>query len=330
MTRRVASFIAKRWSVPRALFRVEMQSLRGGLEATVVCVRISSHSPSGSMPAQLVIKTLSSERAREADVYDVLWRHLGAPPTIRVLGRACHGPNTYLFLEHAEQVSTWPWSDSEYAAAVCRELARFHECDLPVETFRWDYESELSCSAVETLATAKKARDSSGKRLWRRLGDLRRVVAALPHIREQLLSSETRVIHGDVHPGNVIVRDVHLSPRVVLIDWARARVGSPMEDVACWLHALGCWEPEARRRHDTLIRAYLEARGTPRVFSPQLRALYWLASASNGLSGAIRYHLVVLSDSASSEAARYDSNRALIAWERVVRRAGALLRVRRS
>jgi hypothetical protein len=56
-----------------------------------------------------------------------------------------------------------------------------------------------------------------------------------------------------------------------------------------------------------------------------VRVHYWLASASNGLAGAIRYHLALLSDASTTEAQRYDSGRALIAWERVIRRAAALL-----
>jgi aminoglycoside phosphotransferase (APT) family kinase protein len=133
------------------------------------------------------------------------------------------------------------------------------------------------------------------------------------------------VIHGDVHPGNVILRGSEGSLDVVLLDWARARLGSPLEDVASWLHSLGCWEPEARRRHDTLMRSYLDARRNRQPFASDVRLNYWLASSSNGLSGAIRYHLAVLSDAASTEAARYDSGRALNAWQRVIRRTAAFL-----
>jgi aminoglycoside phosphotransferase (APT) family kinase protein len=147
----------------------------------------------------------------------------------------------------------------------------------------------------------------------------------LPAIRRRLLSGDTTVIHGDVHPGNVIVRPAGAIRDVVLIDWARARVGSPLEDVASWLHSLGCWEPQARRRHDTLMRAYLEARTVRRPFTSNLRVEYWLASVSNGLSGAIRYHLSVLADPMSDERVRYNSGQALAAWERVVRRAAAVV-----
>ena len=117
-----------------------------------------------------------------------------------------------------------------------------------------------------------------------------------------------------MHPGNVILRG-GANHDVTMIDWARARLGSPLEDVASWLHSLGCWEPEARRRHDTLMRMYLDARRERQDFSPSMRVDYWLASASNGLSGAIRYHLAVLSDRGAADAVRNESQRALIAWE---------------
>jgi aminoglycoside phosphotransferase (APT) family kinase protein len=190
--------------------------------------------------------------------------------------------------------------------------------------FLWDYETALARSAQSTLELARDARDTGGTRLWRRLGDLRRVVAALPRIRQRLMSGETSVIHGDMHPGNVILRG-GANHDVAMIDWARSRLGSPLEDVASWLHSLGCWEPEARRRHDTLMRMYLDARRAHQVFSSSVRVDYWFASASNGLSGAMRYHLAVLSDEGAVAAVRYDSRRALIAWERVIRRAASLV-----
>jgi hypothetical protein len=73
------------------------------------------------------------------------------------------------------------------------------------------------------------------------------------------------------------------------------------------------------------MRAYLEAGRVRRPFAADVRFEYWLASGSNGLSGAIRYHLAVLSDAAASDSARYDSGRALRAWERVVRQVATLL-----
>jgi aminoglycoside phosphotransferase (APT) family kinase protein len=49
------------------------------------------------------------------------------------------------------------------------------------------------------------------------------VVAALPWIRSSLLARQMTVIHGDVHPGNVIVQEEHGTRRTVMIDWGRSR-----------------------------------------------------------------------------------------------------------
>lgn len=323
MVAQVAGFISRRWSVPQSALRVDVQLLGGGLESIVARARVSRPAGHGSIPPRFVIKQLPAGLEREADVYELLWRHLDRPPAVRVIGRETSAQTTFLYLEDAEPSTSWPWSDTQRAGAVCLALARLHDCQtLPREVFAWEYETGLLRSAEATVELASNARDASGRRRWRRLGDLKRVAGALPHIRRRLLSGSTTILHGDMHPGNVILGPGD-PPAVLLIDWARARLGSPLEDVASWLHSLGCWEPEARRRHDTLMRTYLEARATPQAFASDVRVDYWLASATNGLSGAIRYHLAVLSDETASETARYHSERALIEWERVMRRAAA-------
>jgi aminoglycoside phosphotransferase (APT) family kinase protein len=248
------------------------------------------------------------------------------PPSPRVFGDERIAGRRYLYLEAVRRLRAWPWATVAHAAAVSQELARLHDAArLPRDAFPWDYESYLAASAASTLATAGAARDAEGRRYWRRLGDLRRVVAALAQIRGELLAGETVVLHGDVHPGNVIICGRGSRTRPMLIDWGRARIGSPLEDVASWLHSLGCWEPQARRRHDTLWGIYLASRQRPRRINPGLRRLYWLASASNGLSGAIRVHLDVLSNPATRPRDRHHSLLATHAWARVIRRAAALL-----
>jgi hypothetical protein len=329
MIAQVAAFISERWCVPPELVRVELEPLQGGLTSSVARARVARPDGYDAIPRQLVIKQLAAGLEREADVYEVLWRHLNRPPAVRMIGREPCDRSTLLYLEHVQPSVTWPWSDIRHAGAVCRALARLHDdAALPREPFAWDYESELARSTAATVALAEVARDPSGRRFWRRLGDLRRVAAALPRIRRHLLSAGTTVLHGDIHPGNVMLR-TRGDSEVALIDWGRARLGSPLEDIASWLHSLGCWEPEARRRHDTLMRTYLDARRMVQSFAGPVRMHYWLASASNGLSGAIRYHLAVLSHRGSSEPARYDSGRACIAWEQVVRRTAALLSLNR-
>lgn len=326
MEARIATFVSRRWSVPGSLLRITLEPLRGGLESAVARARLAVDASHPLMPHSIVIKELAPGLHREADVYAWLWRNVEQPPAVRVFGQDRVAGTMYLFLEDARACSPWPWSDTASAAAVCCRLARYHDSAvLPADELSWDYESELARSAAATLELAGDARDVTGRRYWRRLGDLRRVVAALPAIRAHLMTHEKTLIHGDVHPGNTCLRERGRDPDVVLIDWARARVGSPMEDVASWLHSLGCWEPQARRRHDTLIRAYLASRRVPRRFEADVRLDYWLASASNGLSGAIRYHLAVLGHANADEAARDNSRVALAAWERVVRRVAALV-----
>lgn len=326
MKAQAAAFISRRWSVPEALLRLDVLPLPGGLESSVARVRIAPAAGYPSLPGRLVVKELRQGFEREADVYAWLWRRLERPPAVTVLGRETLGNTTYLYLEDAEPFTPWPWSDPGFAAAVCRALARFHEGPTPGPgALAWNYDAELLRSADATLQLAIDARAVDGRRCWRRAGDMRRVVANLPAIRAHLLAGNTTVIHGDVHPGNVCIRGGSPDTQVVFIDWGRARIGSPLEDVAAWLHSLGCWEPVARRGHDSLLRTYLEARGIHRGLTGPLRLEYWFASVSNGLSGAIRYHLSTIASPSSSESARYHSQRALAAWERVVRQAARIL-----
>lgn len=330
MKSEVARFIGRRWAVPPGEVRVDVRPMHGGLESAVARATVAVRGRTG-IPRRLVVKELRGSHRREAAVYESLWSAVEQPPAAEVLGVEPAGDSHYLFLEYVERESAWPWPDSTVTRSVCRALARIHDAPaLAGAVLDWDYESELRESARETLAVAASARDANGVRIWRRFGDLKRIVDALPDIRGRLLASDRTVIHGDVHPGNVIVRPGGGERRVALIDWGRARVGSPLEDIASWLHSLGCWEPEARRRHDSLLQAYLESRRPPQRLTGAVREPYWLASASNGLSGAIRYHLAILSNPGSPERQRYDSGRALYAWERAVRGAAAVLSTSRG
>jgi hypothetical protein len=118
----------------------------------------------------------------------------------------------------------------------------------------------------------------------------------------------------------------------VLLDWGRARIGAPLEDVSSWLQSLGFWEPEARRRHDTLLRRYLTCRGGPDRLDRGLRDAYWLAGACNALAGALRYQVAVADGwrrpaaRARAVAARAVAARAARDALRVVRRADACWR----
>jgi Ser/Thr protein kinase RdoA (MazF antagonist) len=204
---------------------------------------------------------------------------------------------------------------------VLEGLARLH-ASVPAEAvpLDWNYEAELAESAestLELLEYAVKRRPCE----WARYGvrHVRILARELHAMRDELLQKDRAFIHGDVHPGNVRLRVGGGREQVVLLDWSRARIGSPLEDVSSWLQSLGFWEPRARQRHDTLLRRYLIASG--RSLTRALRTSYWLAGASNALAGALRYHVWLATDSpkatplqrarAATEA-RY--------WLRIVRR----------
>jgi aminoglycoside phosphotransferase (APT) family kinase protein len=322
---RTKRFVSKTWSIPADDLEVTLEEIACGLESRVVRVIFRSPLMNDLWPRSFMVKELRGLPRRETIIYRELWNRTAAPPAVRLLGIEVTEDADYLYLEEATPESTWPWRQTFTAAAVCHALARLHDSEPlgGITLMDWDYESHLAKSADETLAIADGARDEVGVRYWRRAGDLHRVVTALPKIRFALLKTTT-FIHGDVHPGNVILR-ANGNGGVAFIDWARARFGSPFEDVASWLHSLGCWEPDARRRHDTLLRAYLEARSLKQPITRKLRTAYWYASASNGLAGAIRYHLLVLADPEGSSEMRASSAQSLRHWERVIRRVASIL-----
>jgi len=326
MLNRATQFASRTWSIPVADLELSLEEIVGGLESRVVRVNLRSRAAEDLRPSSFVVKELRGLQRRETNIYQKLWTRSTAPPTVRLLGIETTEDADYLYLEEATPQSEWPWKQTFTSVAVCQALARLHETEqwhpkTPLSD--WDYESDLAKSAGETLDVALDARDEARVRHWRRIGDLRRVVSALPKMRSALLRATT-FIHGDVHSRNVILRATE-SGEIVFIDWARARFGSPLEDVASWLHSLGCWEPEARRRHDTLLRAYLEARSSKQRITTKLRTAYWYASASNGLSGAIRYHLLVLTDPECSGEMKTESARVLDTWQRIIRRVAAIL-----
>ena len=133
-------------------------------------------------------------------------------------------------------------------------------------------------------------------------------------------------IHGDLHPGNVILRRGRTGAEPVLLDWARARPGSPLEDVSAWVQSLGHWEPQARRYHDTLVRTYLAAQGLEPVLTRDFRRLYWMAGACNALAGALRHHLVA-AQQAHTPRARATALTLAQKWLRLLRCADVHWRV---
>jgi aminoglycoside phosphotransferase (APT) family kinase protein len=282
---------------------VEIRPLSGGLEATAARVVAREKGASGD-PRRLtfVVKRLHGPQRREATVYQALLHRLAPQVAPRLLAAEVVAPDTtYLYLEYVRPARAWPWNTPDAAALVLKQLAAIH-ATLPAGAYAatladWDYEADLCRSAVDTLECFDRLAALDGPADLRRSRPaLRRMVGAIPVVRRALLAAPPlgpAVLHGDVHSGNALLRAQRSGPQVVLLDWGRARLGSPLEDVSSWLQSLGGWEPAARRRHDTLLRAYLVARGMPDRLARGLRDAYWLAGACNALAGALRYWLSI-------------------------------------
>ena len=314
--------------------QVERQALRGGLEAAdVERLAVRYTDPAGRARRRTVVaKRLAGATVREAAIYEqFVGRHAEEfAPRLHAVDRAGTG-EAVLYLEALHPVSTWPWRERPAAQSVLERAARLHACVADREAVAaitaWDYEAALQHTAGLTLERLEQVRRQPA--LWSFGGALRwtgRVVSALPALRRRLLAFApfgSVVIHGDLHPGNVVLRRREGATEPVLLDWGRARIGSPLEDVSCWLQSLGAWEPEARRRHDTLLVGYLAARGIDRRLDAELRAAYWLAGASNALSGALMYHLSVLLDPSLSSGAHASAAYSAREWVRVLRRAAS-------
>lgn len=331
---RVTSFLARELGGPVEI--VSARRLRGGLVADAVRLITVRHAGATgpASTARVVVKTLRGGATREATVYQHVAATRAAAFAPRLVGvdrRAADECD--LYLDFVARREAWPWRAAGACEAVLARLARLHAepLDEAVEAplSDWEYDRELQGRVPGTLAAvAGLRREDALASLAPLASSVRRVCEALPRLRRQLLAAEPlgrAVLHGDVHPGNVLVRRRRPSGDPVLLDWGRARIGSPLEDVASWLQSLRYWEPEALRRHDTLLGAYLRARGYPAAPGREVRERYWLAAASNVLAGALAYHLHV-ARTATSPGHRDAAVRAARDALRVVRRADACSR----
>ncbi len=156
-----------------------------------------------------------------------------------------------------------------------------------------------------------------------------RLVAALPEGDRILLVLE-RVVAAERWPWRDTARaedvlraiaTLHEAPFVYDDSWDYE---GELSRMAAWIQSVGCWEPLARLRHDTLLAAYLGARGRSGGIPGEVREAYWLAGASNALAGAVLHHTGVASDPAATRRARARAAWALHDWLRIIRRAAAV------
>lgn len=323
----VAGFAAACLNAPAETLQIEARPLRGGLVSRSVQWVSASSARRGR--CAFVAKRLDGPERREARIHSALMATPARALVPALLGVHEGGAvSGWLFLEAVQPAQPWPWSEVERAGDVLRALVRLHALDagsLARDVGGWDYEQELGESGrrlIEVLASRQRELRALGlaNPVWfvrgfvERLGAARRRMLTLPEM-------PPSVIHGDVHSGNVLlgVRRARAAP--VLLDWGRARIGSPLEDVSSWLQSLGFWEPCARQRHDTLLRTYLSAREQRWPPTPALRAAYWVAAACNGIAGAAEWHLHRATDPTLGARERAQAAAALRDQLRLLRRA---------
>ncbi len=330
----LTAFAERCYGVPRTSMRVSVVPLHGGLCSTVTRARVRFLNPAvRPRTACFIAKTIEGRDAREASLYQSLLASACVPFAPRLLGVDLIDPSgTQLYLEAVPSSPRWPWSDDEMIGLVMDRLAEVHGTlrarHVPGGLKDWDYDREIAGAAAATLEELQiVVRDPAHSRLRRFLAPVRRMVGCLGRLRRALLGGgPVCVLHGDTHPGNVILRHSGQVAQPVLVDWARARLGSPLEDVSSWLQSLGFWEDTARRRHDTLLRRYLRARGASDSLAPGLRQLYWLSRTSNALAGTMKFHMLRMRDLTKPECMRIQSADSAFDWARSIARAHACWR----
>jgi hypothetical protein len=316
---------------PRAAEAVlSHRRLLSGSEASEV-VRVAAQFADRRGKSQtitFVIKHLHGRSRREAAVYNELVAMHARTFAPRLLDVQHGQAGSFLVVEAINRAMAWPWRHLDLTTVLLRRLGRFHagtaQSRLPLAD--WDYEGELAASAAETLARLEYCRhDPDLRSLTRHVRMLDQVVSNLAGLRSALLSDSTfsrRPIHGDLHPGNTMVRR-GVERRPVVIDWGRARSGSPLEDVSSMLQSLRFFEPNALQRHDRLLKEYLTGLGRDRRIDDSTRGAYWVAGASNALAGALNVHLLTAMDRDRAARQRYHAFLAARDWLRIIRRAHA-------
>lgn len=325
--------LADHAGVAPAALSLEGIPLRGGTEsAAVVLVTARGQDRAGrARSVRAVAKQLRGRALRERAVYESVLPRASRRVAPKLLGATLgEGGSAWLFLEAIRKAEAWPWRHMAAGDALLRRLAEWHRSaaargggNLP----DWNYGAELQESALATCGLLAACRhDPDLAPLSRAARQVERLALALPRLRAALLAEQpfgTRLIHGDVHSGNAMLARRGKGAEPVLIDWGRARPGSPLEDVSAWLQSLRFWEPEVERRHDSLLKIYLSGLGQPQLLTPEIRGAYWMAAACNAFSGAVLHHVSVAADRRQAAGTRAQAFGAARNWVRVLRRAHA-------
>ena len=208
------------------LHTVHLRPLRGGLQAAgVFRVQAQLRYPVGRLqPVQFVVKLAHGEQRRECAVYRALEAQKAETLAPRLLDVIHVGATALLFLEWVRPVCRWPWRDVRTAGQVLVRLARRHQWPWQATItpeMGWEYDHALHKSAQTTLETLQQViREKGAAQLRVTVPMAKRLVTALPDIRRVLLATVPHAvwIHGDMHPGNVILRRSAAGVEPMLLD----------------------------------------------------------------------------------------------------------------
>jgi hypothetical protein len=333
----VATLLERMDGIKPESLHLQRRRLPGGLESNCVAWVAARYTDrlGRRRVFTVVVKHLHGDTTREALVYKHLLAGGMAEIAPRMLATQRLGPaRTVLYLEAIRRTRAWPWKDTRAIERVLHQAARLHETvpsrHSAAALDAWNYEAHANDTALLTIDRLENLpRHPDLTHLRRGARWAGRVATALPGIRRQLLAFAPfgrGPIHGDLHSGNAVMRRRRGREEPAILDWARARFGSSLEDVSSWLQSLGYWDSEARRRHDTLLASYLSARGMDRTLGANLRTAYWLAGASNALAGALLHQLTMLTDEKTTPARWACAASSARQWLRILRRADAVWR----
>jgi Ser/Thr protein kinase RdoA (MazF antagonist) len=196
------------------------------------------------------------------------------------------------YLEGDRVVSVYPFVEGE----ELRDRESAFRNELPVLLARL-HRRALAWPVAEQRAGMPALRERDWDRNewwdWSVVDKIPPLVRAFEELREWVAAAPDLTvcaIHGDFHPGNLLVRDGRI---VAVVDWQYARRDWPAFELASVVWDLG-WDGAALDPvvRDEVIGAYLDARGPgePDVLLPMARletlvtVLFSLTRAARGLS----------------------------------------------
>jgi aminoglycoside phosphotransferase (APT) family kinase protein len=217
---------------PRATL-VRAWNLTGGVSARVTALEIEA---SNGHTTKLIVRLHGEvDRAHNPHVARDEFKLLQiaqdrglAAPRPRYLDESCELlPTPYLVVDYVEGETIFAPADlSDYLAQMTAQLAKIHGVnDAPELSFlpqkdRWWGERPETLDASLNEGRIRDALES----IW-----------PVEQVNESVL------LHGDYWPGNILWKDGQLE---AVIDWEDARVGDPLDDVACarlellWAHGV--------------------------------------------------------------------------------------------